>query len=131
VRASSTSGGGGRLGERQGRAASFARVGRGAPGPRGWAEGKARGSWAVFALCWAERGEWAKGPGRVARAGWAGASAARARWPSGALARLGQREEAGGVLGFCLLAHGPKIGGRELAWSKREEKEFPIPFGNK
>ena len=29
------------------------------PGPRGWAEGKARGSWAASAMCWAERGGWA------------------------------------------------------------------------
>ena len=63
------------------------RVGQGAGGA-GWALGR--------------EARW------VARAGWAGVSVARVRGPSGALAQLGQGEGAGGVLGFCLLAYGPK-----------------------
>ena len=54
MRGSSTSGGGGGLGERQGRTASFARVGRGAPGPRVWAEGCERAAGPLPACAWAK-----------------------------------------------------------------------------
>ena len=46
-------------------ALGLGRRGLAPPRPRGWAEGKARGSWAASALCWAERDGWAKRPGRV------------------------------------------------------------------